>query len=182
MLLESSEHLIKRFPIHSSILPSLVLFAFEDVFRTKIGTSALSLANIPLAGAARGSIIGSFFEAIFLDRLHPLYPGKWRSGTQNHEPDLVYIDDPLMSMEIKTTSTKTFSGHVSAATGKKKVVKPSDSYYLLVNYTLTPAPKAHRIRFGFLPGDLWIGSTGVGSHSTRLDESQAQYFLMDITP
>jgi hypothetical protein len=98
------------------------------------------------------------------------HPGLWRRGKAKDEKDLVYVQDPKFSVEIKASSHKKhIFGNRSYAQAPTKQKKSKCGYFITVNFEKFGAapPRIRLIRFGWLDHKDWTGQkapTGQQAH------------------
>ena len=181
--LEITKTLIQGFPIPTDALIDMSHYAFEDVFRTRVGSSNVPLASVDLSGGTRGGIIGGFFEYLFINKLieDTTGPPQWRFGSQNNEPDMVYIPDPFYSLELKTSSQRnSIWGSSSKVHKTARLTKDGSGFYLVVNYEFKAKPELTLLRFGWLDDTDWQGSKSAASASSKVIREHANLKLLTI--
>lgn len=158
--------------------------AFDEVFQTRVGLSNVLLADVELSGGTRGGIIGGFFEYLFIKNLiddtsAPVSP--WRFGAQNSEPDLVYQNDTVYSLELKTSSQRNrVWGSPSKVLKSARTTKDGSGFYLVVNYDLDPRPELNLVRFGWLDDSDWSGNKSVATGSSKVIKEHADLKLVTL--
>jgi hypothetical protein len=83
------------------------LQGWKILWSTTIGTGELSVKLDELDVPA--TVVGYFFEKLFVKYLEINYPDLWRGGRSKNEKDIVYIPDNDLdfSIELKTSGLKT---------------------------------------------------------------------------
>lgn len=153
-----TESLVQRFPVSSATLVSVVKAAWDDLYKSSIGSSALVIGrDIFLPAQATGVIL----ERLIAIQLSKAAAG-WRPGNRKTEKDIVCMKDPSYSFEIKTSSSKSglygnrSTGHISLTRTKVRT-----GYYLVLNYMLptedSPFKGIQSIRFGWIDDEDWKG-------------------------
>jgi len=102
-------------------------------------------------------VVGYFFEVLFARELERRERSTWRGTQSKEEKDLVYLPNPALSVEIKTSGQAGFKVYGNRSYGQKAgndllVKKEKSGYYLTVNFfnqTLT------LVRFGWIDADDW---------------------------
>jgi hypothetical protein len=175
---EITDRLLASYPMRMEDLVIRCRDAFNGVFATVVGPLRTPLAEVNLSGGARGGIIGGLFEHLFTQEVILNETG-WRVGTQNKEPDLFYIADPVYSLELKTSSMNNTIWGASSKVHKTAgaVRKDGSGFYLVVNYDHTPKPLITLIRFGWLDDTDWQGSKSAASASSRVIQAHAKLKL-----
>lgn len=88
------------------------------------------------------------------------------------DKDLVYIPDPSLSVELKTSShASQIFGNRSYAQPQQGAGKSKDGYYLTVNFekfSKDGLPKVKLIRFGWLDHTDWIGQAAATGQQARI--------------
>jgi hypothetical protein len=153
-----TETLVQQFPVKPPVLVATVQAAWDDLYASSIGRSALVIGrDIFLPAQATGVIL----ERLIGLQLSQRAAG-WRAGNRKTEKDIVCVKDPGFSFEIKTSSSKSglygnrSTGHMSIARTKIRT-----GYYLVVNYGLPTEDDSSRsiqsIRFGWIDDADWVG-------------------------
>jgi hypothetical protein len=153
-----TESLVKQFPAPPAVLVDAVKAAWDDLYLSSIGSSALVIGrDIFLPAQATGVIL----ERLIAIQLSRRAAG-WRPGNRKTEKDIVCIKNPAFSFEIKTSSSKSglygnrSTGHISSSRTKVRT-----GYYLVLNYTLPTEESAFKaiqlIRFGWIDDEDWKG-------------------------
>ena len=96
-----TQELISAHPLETTEIVEVVLQCWSSIFRTKIGGKAQIGVHI----FPRPQVMGTFLHELIPLEFSTRYPGAWRREEASNEHDMVYIPDPAMSVEIKTSSS-----------------------------------------------------------------------------
>lgn len=99
-----TKKLIASHPLTTDIIREAALKAWDDVWKTRVGSGALAIDLTCLVVPA--TIVGYFFEVLLARELAHRFPKLWRGGQGGDEKDLVYIPDHRFSVEIKTSGQR----------------------------------------------------------------------------
>lgn len=163
-----TEDLVKGNPLFGDEIRTLVTSAWEDVFKSQIGSKGLKIGvDIFPSGQVMGSLLHELIPREFADA-HPIL---WRPEDASTDKDLVFIPDDKFSIELKTSSDPNqIRGNKSYAQTATAAKKLKDGYYLAVNYEkFEPGklPNIKKIRFGWLDQSDWqTGSSTTGQGAT----------------
>jgi hypothetical protein len=144
-----------------------------------LGTGPLAVKLADLRVPA--TVVGYFFEVLLareLERRDPL----WRGSQSKDEKDLVYLRDPAMSVEIKTSGQPGFKVYGNRSYGQKGAAdlsakKEKSGFYITVNFfgrVLT------LIRFGWIDADDWDPQEAPTGQMAGLKESVYAYKLIPL--
>lgn len=153
--LRITEELIKAHPLKSSALLEVAMTAWNTLWHTTVGTGAIAVGLSDLKVPA--SIVGYFFEVLLARELERREPEHWRGTRSKNEKDLVYLPNPELSVEIKTSGQSGYKVYGNRSYGQKFIDdlgtrKEKSGYYVTVNFcdrALT------LLRFGWIDADDW---------------------------
>lgn len=180
---EITRSLVEEHPLPSCEVVEVVLKAWSDIFKSKIGTRRIGVHIFP-----KPQMMGFFLNELVAAELEDRYPGTWRGDISAEDKDLVYIPDNQYSIEMKTSSSnKHIYGNRSYAQkgdSSNKVKKGKSGYYLAVNFqkfTKTRTkPEITLIRFGWLDHEDWQGQKAATGQQARLDPVVEQNKLLTL--
>lgn len=164
-----TQELISAHPLETTEIVEVVLQCWSSIFRTKIGGKAQIGVHI----FPRPQVMGTFLHELIPLEFSTRYPGAWRREEASNEHDMVYIPDPAMSVEIKTSSSaaRVFGNRSYAQPGKSRK-KTKSGYYLTVNFAkfsdAKDRPEVTKVHFGWLDGDDWIAQSAQTGQQSRL--------------
>ena len=109
-------------------------------------------------------------------------PELWRGNQSKEEKDLVYIPNPALSVEIKTSGQAGFKVYGNRSYGQKSVndllvKKEKSGFYITVNFfnqTMT------LIRFGWIDADDWDPQEAPTGQMAGLKKAVYDYKLIPI--
>jgi hypothetical protein len=174
-----TQQLINNHPLKPQIIREAALTAWGTLWQTTVGTGSLSVKLTDLRVPA--TVVGYFFEVLLareLERRDPL----WRGSQSKDEKDLVYLRDPALSIEIKTSGQAGFKVYGNRSFGQKAasdllVKKEKSGFYITVNFfgqTLT------LIRFGWIDADDWDPQEAPTGQMAGLKQAVYDYKLIPI--
>lgn len=175
---EKTRALVDAHPLKQEEIVAVALGAWDAVFKSRIGPHRFRIGRDLFP---KPQIMGFFLHELIPLEFAVRYPKRWRGEHGAGEKDLVYIPDPDLSVEIKTSSHKTqVFGNRSYAQKASGSKKSKSGYYLAINFEKfgrhgSPRPEVTRIRFGWLDHTDWIGqaaATGQQAHLAPLSESR----------
>jgi hypothetical protein len=113
------------------------------------------------------------------------YPEQWRRDEAGIDKDLVFLEDPSYSVEIKTSSSAgNIYGNRSYAQESEAGRKDKSGYYLAVNFQKcdqgNPTPAITGIRFGWLDHSDWMGQKAATGQQARLASAVEATKLLKI--
>lgn len=157
---EITERLITEHPLSEENIISAVLEAWDGIMNTRIaGELQIGIDIFPSP-----QIIGNYLHELIPIMLEKHYPGQWTRDIQKKDKDLVYVQNPYYSCEIKTSSSlNNIYGNASYGQedSSKATSKSRDGYYIAINFEKfkpdNPNFKPHirKIRFGWLDHTDW---------------------------
>ncbi len=109
---------------------AVVLGAWEAIFKSKIGRFKIGKDIQP-----DPQIIAFLLHELIPLELASKHPGVWRRGAASDEKDLVYVQAPALSVEIKASShKKNIFGNRSYAQAPTTRKKSKSGYDITVNF------------------------------------------------
>ena len=97
---EITESLIAEHPLSKEDIVSAVLEAWDGIMRTRIaGELQIGVDIFPTP-----QILGNYLHELIPVVLERRYPGLWTRDIQKKDKDLVCVQNPYYSCEIKTSS------------------------------------------------------------------------------
>jgi len=167
--LARTEELLEDYPVQRSELVEVVLGAWEDILKSRIG-GRLEIGKHLFPTPQ--NMAGYLHELIPYD-LQERYPKKWRRDASGADKDLVYIPDEYWSTEIKTSShpSQVFGNRSYAQLGTGK--KSKSGFYLTVNFekwseAAPGLPRIRLIRLGWLDHTDWIAQVASSGQQARI--------------
>ena len=175
-----TQRLVANHPLKPDVLRDAVIKTWDTLWQTTVGADETSVGlsdlNVP------ATVVGYFFEVLLARELQRREPSQWRGTNSKEEKDLVYIPDPSMSIEIKTSGQKAFKVFGNRSFGQKSEndvlsKKEKSGLYITVNFRgriLT------LIRFGWVDADDWVPQKSPNGQMAGLREAVYQYKLIAI--
>ncbi len=165
---KKTQELIDAHPLDSDDIIDIVLTCWTAIFESRLGGKFRIGHDIH----PKPQIMGFLLHELIPLELQSRYPGQWRPEKTKLDKDLVYIPDPSLSVELKTSShAAQIFGNRSYAQEQVGEGKPKNGYYLTVNFEKFSAvglPKVTQIRFGWLDHTDWIGQAAATGQQARL--------------
>ncbi len=175
-----TERLIAENPLSLNDIRELVLESWQELWQTQLGVgpSAIPLSEIEVPA----TVIGYFFEKLFIRNLLQRQPSKWRGGREKGDKDIVYLANERYSIEVKTSGqmgTKIFGNrsHGQQLTDLARVQKEKSGYYITVNFF---GMSLNLIRFGWIDHSDWKPQRSPTGQMAGLTEEVYYYKLVPI--
>jgi hypothetical protein len=177
--LEVTQKLLDSHPLKSEDIRSLMLAAWDDIWKTFIGkgSSAIPLKNLD----PPATIIGYLLEKVFAKKLSVQYPQIWRGGANGSEKDLLCLSDNQFSVEMKASGQMGIKIFGNRSYGQKleenaKSKKDKSGYYITVNFH---GQTINLIRFGWIDTDDWIAQRAASGQMSSL---KPEVYLNKLIP
>lgn len=172
--------LINSHPLKTKDIVRTVLEAWNEIFDSSIGNYKIGIDIFP-----KPQILGFFLHELIALKFQTAYPTSWRVEKNVDDKDIVCIENPLYSIELKTSSSdKNIYGNRSYSQNTETDKKSKSGYYLAINFqkftNSTTHPKIISIRFGWLDHDDWIGQKSQSGQQARLSRDVEQNKLISI--
>jgi len=155
-----TKNLIAEFPLSAHELVTTAETAWDEFYNSRIGSVNLQIGrDIFLPAQATGVIL----ERLIATHLARHHTG-WRSGGTKGEKDIICIQNPEFSFEVKTSSSKSgVYGNRSTGHRADSRTKYRTGYYFIINYKLPTAEQPEkflrRLRFGWIDDEDWVGQS-----------------------
>jgi len=180
-----TRQLIAAHPVNPNEIFDVVHRSWEDIFESIIGRRGYRIGGEIVPNP---QIMGAFLHEIIALEFAHRYPGVWRRDESGTEKDLVYIPDPVYSIEIKTSSSsKSIYGNRSYAQETDSPKKGKSGYYLAVNFEKfikkgqsSFKPSVSLVRFGWLDHTDWKGQRAATGQQARLDPNVERFKLLQL--
>lgn len=165
-----TDELIARYPLRMDELVEIVHLSWQAIFVSHIGPKGFRIGEHLFP---KPQVIAYFLHELIPLELQARYPGVWRGDESASDKDVVYVPNPIFSMEIKTSSHATqIFGNRSYAQQGSLGKKSKSGYYLAINFEkltqLARTPCLRRIRFGWLDHSDWQGQVAPTGQQARL--------------
>lgn len=173
-----TDKLIKSHPISSNEWVEIVFKAWDDIFKSKIGSKPFQIGKDI---SPKPQIMGFLLHQLISLEIEKRYPSIWRKEKLGIDKDLIFIPDNKFSVEIKTSSNRDkIFGNRSYAQDALGGKKDKSGYYLAVNFerfeeSSKILPKILLIRFGWLDHVDWIGQVSATGQQSRLSSDIYKY-------
>jgi hypothetical protein len=179
---ERTLELIRNHPLDTNELYNVVLKVWNDIFTSELGSKPF---KIGVDIFPRPQIMAFLLHELIPLELSHRYQGIWRREDSPDEKDLVYIPDPLHSIEIKcSSSAKNIYGNRSYVQEGQKTRKSKSGYYLAVNFQkfskTVRKPGIMLVRFGWLDYTDWIGQVAETGQQARLSSEAERFKLISL--
>lgn len=163
-----TQDLIDAHPLDVDDIVDTVLTCWTAIFESRLGGKFRIGHDIQ----PKPQIMGFLLHELIPLELQSRHPGEWRPEELKSDKDLVYIPDPALSVELKTSSHATqIFGNRSYAQPQDGAGKSKDGYYLTVNFekfSSNGLPKVTLVRFGWLDHTDWIGQAAATGQQARI--------------
>ena len=97
---------ISDHPLKQDVLRDAVIKTWSTLWQTTVGAGETSVRLTDLNVPA--TVVGYFFEVLLARDLEGREPALWHGTQSKEQKDLVYIPDPNLSIEIKTSGQAGF--------------------------------------------------------------------------
>jgi hypothetical protein len=179
---QTTDKLLRVFPLAMGDLVKVVLACWEDIFHSKIGAWQYRIGKDIWP---EPQIMGFLLHELVPLNLAATYPGKWQRCQAAGQCDAVYIPNDDWSFEIKTSSSRNgIFGNRSYAHVSEGARKRRGSFFLAVNFgkfaTKSSRPEISLIRFGWLGSKDWIGQKAESGQQAHLTKESKAYKLRII--
>ncbi len=179
-----TKQLIILHPLKEQQIVEVVLEAWEEIFRSKIGKHAFQIGKDIFP---KPQIMGFFLHELIPLEFSRLYPSEWRPEKNARDKDLIYIPEDYYSIEIKTSSNpNSIFGNRSYAQEGMTNKKSKSGYYLAVNFEkfseINHHPKILKIRFGWLDNKDWTGQASETGQQAKLTRFVEENKLIQLYP
>jgi ScaI restriction endonuclease len=176
--LVKTEELVDAHPPVREEIVDAVLVSWQSLFDSRIGRHGIQIGKDIFPSP---QMMGAFLHELLPLELAARHPGVWRGDQIKAEKDLVYIPDPTLSVEVKTSSHKNqiFANRSYAQPGGdvSPARKGKSGYYIAVNFEKFAAdaskkatfPRIRLIRFGWLEHTDWIAQKAGTGQQARLN-------------
>ena len=178
--LKVTQKLVAAHPLTSDVLLAASLAAWDTLWRTQVGTGATA---VPLASlSVPATVIGYFFEVLLSRELEARFPSVWRGSSSKNEKDLMYLPNPLLSVEVTTSGQHGYRIFGNRSYGQKSArrstaAKEKSGYYVTVNFygqVLT------LIRFGWIVATDWNPQKSQTGQMAGVSDAVYRYKLLSI--
>lgn len=177
--LEVTERLLKEHPLKRELIVEVVLEAWGQIFKSKIGRGVIGVDILP-----KPQIMGFLLHELIPLELAARFPKEWRGDKNGGDKDIVYIPDDKYSIEVKTSShAAQIFGNRSYAQETTKGKKAKDGYYLCINFEgfgKSPSPSIAAIRFGWIDSTDWRGQKAASGQQSNLSPEVYQGKLVQL--
>jgi hypothetical protein len=162
------------------VIREVALAAWKMLWETSIGSGDAAVPLDELRVPA--TVVGYFFEVLFARELQNRYPEDWRGNESGEEKDLVYLKDPALSVEVKTSGQLGDRVYGNRSYGQvaedvELVKKEKSGYYITANFyqrTLT------LLRVGWIDAGDWKPQSSPTGQMAGLPDSVYQHKLVVI--
>ena len=150
-----TQRLLAKHPLKQDVILDVAGRSWHALWQTQVGAGEtainLSELNVP------ATVVGYFFELLFAKELAARFPSKWRGCQQGDEKDLVYIPDPALSVEIKSSGQMGVKVYGNRSYGQQLqnqqlAKKEKSGFYITVNFFKR---SLSLIRFGWIDASDW---------------------------
>ena len=177
-----TKKLVKKHPLSVNEIKNVVLSAWEEIFRSRIGRKPYRIGK---EVKPKPQIMGFFLHELIALDFEKKYPGKWKKEQSVNDKDITFIPNNIFSIEIKTSSNpKSIFGNRSYAQKSQIGRKRKSGFYLAVNFEKFQKsrnkPRILKIRFGWLDHEDWIGQKSPTGQQARLRRDIEDKKLMSL--
>ncbi|RZM84182.1 ScaI family restriction endonuclease [Pseudoalteromonas rubra] len=175
--LQVTHSLISQYPIHPQEILDVAMLSWDRLWASQIG-GQISLDEVELPA----TVVGYFFQKLFAHELKVRYPNVWRGEELKSDKDLVNIQNPNFSTEMKSSGQLGYAlfgnrsynqlSESSTTSGKDK-----SGFYITVNFYRKAITL---LRIGWIDQDDWIPQGAATGQAAVLKPEVYQYKLLEI--
>lgn len=175
--LQITHDLIAQYPISPQEILDVAILSWDRLWTSQIG-GEISLDEVDLPA----TVVGYFFQKLFTHELKSRYPRIWKGEELKSDKDLVNIQDPYFSTEMKSSGQLGYclfgnrsynqTSDASGMSGKDK-----SGFYITMNFyrkTIT------LLRIGWIDQDDWVPQGAETGQAAILKQEVYQYKLLQI--
>lgn len=181
---------IKKLPFNVSEIPEIVCHSWEDIFTISDTNKDFVIGKTVFP---KPQMMGFFLETLIAKRFEKMDGEIWISDPTGFAKDITNRKDDSLSIEIKTSSSKShIYGNRSYANPGATSKKSKDSFYLAINFDkfdkakldkeMSIKPKISLIRFGYLKSSDWSGQVAPSGQQARLTSEIEKGKLIELWP
>ncbi|MFS1975885.1 ScaI family restriction endonuclease [Vibrio splendidus] len=150
---EKTNDLLESHPLELEEIKEVAILSWERLWSSEIG-SQISLSEVELPA----TVVGYFFQKLFAYELSRRYPNTWRGEIEKHDKDLVNIESPQYSIEMKASGQSGFKIFGNRSYNQETLEgnhggKSKSGYYITINFT---GQSLNLIRMGWIDQDDWV--------------------------
>lgn len=178
--LKVTRRLLAKHPLKVGTILEVAEVTWERLWATTVGAG---LTQVPLRELqVPATVVGYFFEVLFAKELENRYPRLWRGHQNKDEKDLVYLPNPSLSVEIKTSGQCSFKvfgnrSYGQEAQNQSLIKKEKSGYYITLNFT---GRTMNLLRFGWIDATDWSPQAAPTGQMAGLRPAVYQYKLVAI--
>ena len=175
-----TRRLIEQHPLKTATILEIAEVTWERLWSTTLGAG---LTQVPLKDlAVPAAVVGYFFEILFAKELEYRFPKLWRGHQAKDDKDLVYLPDPALSIEIKTSGQFSFKifgnrSYAQEAQSESLVKKGKSGYYITMNFT---GRTMNLLRFGWIDASDWSAQLAPTGQMAGLGPAVYRHKLVPI--
>jgi len=151
-----TRELLRKQELDGSSLLEAVLQSWDDIFDSTIGLAKIGTDIFPAP-----QVLGFLLHELVPLRISKTKPN-WRRDASSSEKDLVFIPDPALSIEIKTSSHRgqIFGNRSFGIDNPGRGKKAKSGYYCTINFqrwldARSGRPEVTRVGYGWLDSTDW---------------------------
>jgi hypothetical protein len=182
--LKITEGLIQDHPLTEKEIVNVVLQAWTDIFKSKIGGLSIGKELHPSP-----QIMSFLMHELIPYKLSQLYPNLYRVGNSKTEKDIHCITNINYSIEVKASSSSNsiFANRSYAQPDTGNGKKNKNGYYITINFKKfvngeNANPQISKIRFGYLEHTDWKGQKAETGQQASLSKDAYDYKLKVLYP
>lgn len=130
--------------------------------------------------------MGIFLHALVAHNLSLKHLDVYKAGDAKKEKDIHNMEDPTLSIEIKTSSNKNkiFANRSYAQPSTDSETKDKNGYYIAINFEKfsdkVKKPRIRLIRFGYLEHKDWIAQKSAKGQQAHLSDQAYKSKLITL--
>jgi len=179
-----TQELVNSHPLKTAEIVDVVAASWDAIFQSRIGPKGFRIGTDI---SPKPQIMGFLLHELVPLEFAARYPSIWSGERSASDKDLVYLPDPELSVEIKTSSHRSqIFGNRSYAQVGDSAKKSKSGFYLAINFQSfgisSSQPRITKIRFGWLDGEDWLGQRSQTGQQARLGPDVERGKLLTLFP
>ncbi|ALQ08996.1 hypothetical protein D172_013615 [Pseudoalteromonas sp. Bsw20308] len=172
-----TEDLINQYPLNPEEILEIAMLSWERLWTSRIG-GEIDLYEVDLPA----TVVGYFFQKLFSHELKSRYPFDWKGEEFKSDKDLVNIQNPIFSTEMKSSGQLGYSlygnrSYNQQALSLENAGKDKSGFYITVNFYKHAITL---IRIGWVDQDDWVPQGAATGQAAVLKPDVYKYKLFEI--
>lgn len=174
---EITEKLIATYPLSQDEILEIAVMSWKRLWESKIG-GEIKLNEVDLPA----TVVGYFFQKLFAYELSKRYPSVWKGEVLKSDKDLVNINNPSFSTEMKTSGQLGYNlygnrSYNQQTENSENSGKDKSGYYITLNFYEQAITS---LRIGWIDQDDWLPQDSQTGQAATLKTEVYDYKLLQI--